>query len=79
MYLYVKLNWDAIFFFPVEIKDCMNSALYKYRKKSALLLINVDVICLRNKEWQAALYCLVIHIKAYMNRYKLYNTAAIFF
>ena len=35
MYLYVKLNWDAIFFFPVESKDCMNSASYEYRNMSA--------------------------------------------
>ena len=31
MYLYVKLNWDANFFFQVESKDCMNSASYEYR------------------------------------------------
>ena len=36
MYLYVKLNWDANFFFPVESKDCMKSASYDYRKISAL-------------------------------------------
>ena len=35
MYLYVKLNWDANFFFPVESKDCMKSASYEYRKMSA--------------------------------------------
>ena len=35
MYLYVKLNWDAIFFFPVESKDCINSASYEYRNMSA--------------------------------------------
>ena len=32
MYLYVKLNWDAIFFFPVESKDlwiplCMSTEI----------------------------------------------------
>ena len=31
MYLYVKLNWDANFFFPVESKDCMNSASYEWK------------------------------------------------
>ena len=31
MYLYVKLNWGANFLFPVEGKDCMNSASYEYR------------------------------------------------
>ena len=25
MYLFVKLNWDANRFLPVESKDCMNS------------------------------------------------------
>ena len=35
MYLYVKLNWDANCFFPVESKDCMNSASYEYRNMSA--------------------------------------------
>ena len=35
MYLYVKLNWDANFFFPAESKDCMNSASYEYRNMSA--------------------------------------------
>ena len=35
MYLYVKLNWDANRFLPVESKDCMNSASYEYRKMSA--------------------------------------------
>ena len=30
-----KLNWDANFFFPVESKDCMNSASYEYRNMSA--------------------------------------------
>ena len=34
MYLYVKLNWDANFFFPVDIKDCMKSASYEYRNMS---------------------------------------------
>ena len=32
MYLYVKLNWDANFFFPVESKDCVKSASYELRK-----------------------------------------------
>ena len=32
---HVKLNWDAIFFFPVESKDCMNSASYEYINMSA--------------------------------------------
>ena len=35
MYLYVKLNWDANFFFPVQSKYCMNSASYGYRNMSA--------------------------------------------
>ena len=35
MYLYVKLNWDANRFLPVESKDCMNSASYEYRNMSA--------------------------------------------
>ena len=35
MYLYVKLKWDANFFFPVESKDSMNSASYEYRNMSA--------------------------------------------
>ena len=35
MYLYVKLNWDAYFFFPIESKECMKSASYEYRKMSA--------------------------------------------
>ena len=30
MYLYMKLNWDANRFLPVESKDCMNSASYEY-------------------------------------------------
>ena len=35
MYRYVKLNWDANCFFPVESKDRMNSASYEYRNMSA--------------------------------------------
>ena len=35
MYLYVKLNWDANRFLPVESKDCMNSSSYEYRNMSA--------------------------------------------
>ena len=35
MYLYVKLNCDANFVFPVESKDCINSASYEYRNMSA--------------------------------------------
>ena len=35
MYLYVKLNWDANRFLPVESKNCMNSASYEYRIMSA--------------------------------------------
>ena len=35
MYLYVKLNWDANRFLPVEGKDCINSASYEYRNMSA--------------------------------------------
>ena len=35
MYLYVKLDWDAIFFFLVESTDLMNYALYEYRYMSA--------------------------------------------
>ena len=35
MYLYVKLNWDANRFLPIESKDCMNSASYEYRNMSA--------------------------------------------
>ena len=31
----VKFIWDANFFFPVESKDCMNSASYEYRNMSA--------------------------------------------
>ena len=31
MYLYVKLNWDANRFLPVESKDSMNSDSYEYR------------------------------------------------
>ena len=34
IYMY-ELNWDANFFFPVESKDCMNSASYEYRNMSA--------------------------------------------
>ena len=33
--MYVKLNEDANFFFPVESKDCMTSVSYEYRKMSA--------------------------------------------
>ena len=36
MYLYVKLNLDANRFLPAESKDCMNSASYEYRNKSAM-------------------------------------------
>ena len=35
MYLYVKLNWGANRFLPVESKNCMNSASYEYRNMSA--------------------------------------------
>ena len=35
MYLYVKLNWDANRFLPVDSKDCKNSASYEYRNMSA--------------------------------------------
>ena len=35
MYLYVKLNWAANRFLPVESKDCMNSASYEYTHMSA--------------------------------------------
>ena len=50
MYLYVKLNWDANFFFPVESKDCMNSASYEYRNMSArrgaqFVPIGMPIIC----------------------------------
>ena len=34
MYRYVRLNRVANCFFPVESKDCMNSASYEYRKMS---------------------------------------------
>ena len=30
MYQYVKLNWDANRFLPVESKDSTNSASYEY-------------------------------------------------
>ena len=30
MYLYVKMNWDANRFLPIESKDCMNSISYEY-------------------------------------------------
>ena len=50
MYLYVKLNWDANFFFPCESKDCMNSASYEYRNMSArsraqFVPIGIPTIC----------------------------------
>ena len=51
MYLYVKLNWDAnFFFFPDENKDCMNSASYEYRNMSTrgeaqFVPIGMVVIC----------------------------------
>ena len=35
MYLYVKLNWDAIRFPPAESKKCMNSASIEYRNMNA--------------------------------------------
>ena len=34
MYQLVRLNRNANCFFPVESKDCMNSASYEYRKIS---------------------------------------------
>ena len=40
MYLYVKLNWDANCFLPVESKDCMILWL-------AVLRINVDLAIFR--------------------------------
>ena len=33
MYLYVKLNRDASYFFPVESKDCMNTASYQCARR----------------------------------------------
>ena len=50
MYRYVKLNWDADYFFPDESKDCKNSALYEYKNMSArrgaqLVPIGMPIIC----------------------------------
>ena len=50
MYLYVKLNFDANRFLPVESKDCMHSASYEYRNKSArkgaqFLPMDIPIIC----------------------------------
>ena len=50
MYLYVKLNWDANFFFLVESKDCMNSASYEYRNMSVevtqIIYVVPPLICM---------------------------------
>ena len=55
MYLYVKLNWDANFFFPEESKDCMKSASYEYRNMSArrgaqFVPMGMPIICC--KSWK---------------------------
>ena len=52
MYVKVRLNRDSYCFFPVESKDCMKSASYKYRKMSArrgaqFVPIGMLTVCLK--------------------------------
>ena len=61
MYLYVKLNWDFIFF-SVESNDCINSASYEYRNMSAT---KGPPFC---TPWNADYICWLICVRNFVNR-----------
>ena len=52
MYLYVNLNRDANYFFPVDSRDCMNSDPYEYKKTSARRWAQFIPIGMQNVLWK---------------------------